>query len=250
MHTPTNCIKCFTPTAAELPDAPDGRGISLETGAEPSPVHRKPSEKTGCAKHLFDSRLLERSTAILNAAIADFDEKLSPSLLRTLCSYVPWVYAHSINVAIISLMIAIKDGDAELSEVGVGAFLHDIGKLMVSKAILEKRGSLDEHETLSMRQHCILGINIIKDFGLPETSTTVILQHHERMDGSGYPYGLDGAHIHRNSQIVMVADVFDALTTHRPYRPAYDKDTALSIMKKEAKRFPADVFGTLEALLR
>ncbi len=250
MHTPANCFKCLEPHAANPDWISEFREAHIQPRAEA--LQSEPPSPEGCLKNLFSDHLLEHPITLLNAIISESERKFPSGLLTSLQNYVPWVYVHSIHVAIISLLLAIHMDycPSALHDIGLGAFLHDIGKLMIPKAILEKEGPLNQLETIDMRQHCILGIGLIKDSGLPEASTTVILQHHERMDGSGYPYGLEGTRIHRNSKIVMIADVFDALTSHRPYRSAYDKDTALKILGEEAHLFPADVFSTLKASLQ
>ncbi len=253
MHTSTDCSKCLMLPAADYTGQPANRqGAHADSQKMAHHACNTSPPLSGCLKNLFDCRLLEYPTALLNTIVSESEQKLPSGLLYTLYSYVPWVYGHSIHVAIISLVLAIHLGYAPsaLHDIGLGAFLHDIGKLLIPKTILEKEGPLTHFEMVDMRQHCILGIGLIKDSDLPEDCTTVILQHHERMDGSGYPYGVSGTHIHRNSQIVMVADVLDALTSHRPYRMAYGKDTALEIMGEEACRFSEDILDVLKAVLK
>lgn len=109
------------------------------------------------------------------------------------------------------------------------ASLHDIGKIGVPDAILHKRGPLDELEQVVARRHVRHGHAILRHGTSPlvHSAATIALRHHERFDGSGYPDGLAGEAIPLFARIASVADVFDALTSHRPHRPAIDADQAL-----------------------
>lgn len=168
-----------------------------------------------------------------------FESKNQPwwLLIQTLSNYIDWVYTHSINVALLSLIISLKAGTArsELKEICLGAFLHDVGKLLIPKSVIQKPGRLDEMQTSVVRQHPQLGIDIVKEYHLPAICNNVIYQHHERLDGSGYPNGLKGREISREARIVMIADVFDASTSYRPYREAEPVQDQLLRMKDSPK---------------
>jgi putative two-component system response regulator len=101
-----------------------------------------------------------------------------------------------------------------------GAILHDIGKIYVREAILNKSGRLSEEEWSEIRQHPVIGAELVKDIPYLAPAIPVILHHHERWDGAGYPYKLKGEKIPLEARIVSVADGFDAMTTERPYHPA------------------------------
>jgi HD-GYP domain-containing protein (c-di-GMP phosphodiesterase class II) len=112
--------------------------------------------------------------------------------------------------------------DERLAVLGVGLLLHDIGKLAVPAAILRKRGPLDDEEWTAMRAHPMLGFDILrKAEGISPLARAVVRSHHERWDGSGYPEKRRGPDIHQFARIAAVADVFDALTSDRDYRPAW-----------------------------
>lgn len=153
-----------------------------------------------------------------------FDSKTKPwgGFVQTISNYLSWLYAHSINAALLSLFVGREFGYSEkrLLELGIGAFLHDVGKIFVAKSILDKPGTLDEDEKKVMRQHTEFGAKLLNGFQLPQICLDIAAKHHERMDGSGYPLGLTAAQITEEVQIVMVADAIDAITAYRPYRPS------------------------------
>lgn len=129
---------------------------------------------------------------------------------------------HSVNVCVLSLMTGLTLGyDRCLLDVlGEGALLHDVGKAFIPDEIWFKRGPLDHDDWAAIRQHPILGASALEGCSsLSPTTRIIALQHHERMDGTGYPHRLAGRHIHPWARIVQVADVYDALTSDRPYRP-------------------------------
>jgi HD-GYP domain-containing protein (c-di-GMP phosphodiesterase class II) len=130
------------------------------------------------------------------------------------------------------------------------ALLHDVGKLGVSNLILDKRGPLSHGEWRAVRRHPRLSLIILR--GVPALADVARLSstHHERLDGSGYPYGLLAGELNLADRILQVADVAEALTSERPYREALAPDEVLAIMRYDAgKRLDADAFGALEAWL-
>lgn len=117
-----------------------------------------------------------------------------------------------------------------------GGYLHDIGKIGIPDAILFKRGLLTEVEWQVMRQHTLRGEEICRTMKTLAPVLPIIRSHHERWDGSGYPDGLRGEQIPLLARILQVADIYDALTTTRPYKPAFSHPHALEIMLEEARR--------------
>lgn len=134
--------------------------------------------------------------------------------------------------------IALKIADElELSEdekdvLRVACLLHDIGKIGIKEEILNKKEPLTEHEYEEIKQHPLIGYNILKDLDFMKRIQKVILQHHERIDGKGYPYGLRGDEIDLLARIISVADAYDAMTSDRPYRRAFSKNEALSELQR------------------
>src|ERR1700681_3387950 len=117
-----------------------------------------------------------------------------------------------------------------------GALIHDIGKLAVPEHILLKPGPLTAEERIIMQQHSITGDRICSPLRSFRQVLPIIRHHHEKWDGSGYPDGLKGEQIPLTARILQVTDVYDALTTDRPYRKALPKEEALTIMREEMKR--------------
>ena len=202
--------------------------------------------------NFHDDRVLMQPNKILCDII--FESKTKPwwIYINALANYVDWIYTHSIDVAMISLMMAVKLGysDEELHNIGLGALLHDVGKLLVPKTIIEKLEPLTDTEKNYIRQHCELGMSSLKTFDLPEECTDIVLQHHERLDGSGYPKGLKKDEICRNAKIVMVADAVDAITSGRPYRLPRELDTAINILRIEGEKYSEDLVTLIEKVLK
>jgi two-component system, response regulator RpfG len=132
--------------------------------------------------------------------------------------------------------IGLSDEEAEIIE--LAAPLHDIGKIGIPDSILLKKGNLDDQELKLMRKHPIIGYEILQDSPSKylQKGSEIALAHHERFDGSGYPYALKGTDIPLSARIVAIADVFDALTSVRPYKEAWSIDKALEYVREESGR--------------
>jgi putative two-component system response regulator len=130
--------------------------------------------------------------------------------------------------------------------------VHDIGKVVVPDAILLKPGPLSEDEAEVMRKHPVVGERICAPLRTFRLVLPIIRHHHERHDGSGYPDGLRGAEIPLTAGILQLADVYDALTTDRPYRSAASSEVALNKMDEEAARgwWDRDLFTTFREMVR
>jgi len=117
-----------------------------------------------------------------------------------------------------------------------GGYLHDIGKICVPDAILFKNGPLDEQEWVIMKTHTVRGEEICRPMKTLAPVLPIIRSHHERWDGSGYPDGQKGEEIPLIARVFQVADIYDALTSERPYKPALSRDSAIEILEDEARR--------------
>ena len=143
-------------------------------------------------------------------------------------------YNHLVNVGIYGLSLLkeiLKEAkDLDLTEIATGLFVHDIGYFDIPKEITQKDGKLTNEEWATIKKHPEKGAKLMKDMGLlSDDIEKIIMQHHERHDGSGYPLGLKGDQIHTYSKICSIADMFDALTSNRPYRYAQKSFRALQM---------------------
>lgn len=187
-------------------------------------------------------------------------EELRESFLRAIHSLVTALEAkdaytrgHSTSVTQYAMEIArilCKSPD-EIETLERLAVLHDIGKIGVHDAMLAKSGPLTEEEWKAMRQHPLIGQKIMAPLGLSAEELAVVLSHHEREDGTGYPYGLDRTRISDLVAIVSVADAYDAMTSHRPYRKAMAPAQALTELHRAAgTQFRPEVVEALAVALQ
>jgi len=146
----------------------------------------------------------------------------------------PYTAGHQRRVAEIAHAIAIEMGIPKQRVEGVrmAGVIHDIGKMAVPAEILSKPGKITEYEFGIIKSHPEVGYNILKKIDFPWPIAQIVYQHHERMDGSGYPQGLSGKDILLEARIMAVADVVEAMASHRPYRPALGIDIALEEISK------------------
>lgn len=155
-------------------------------------------------------------------------------VLSKLAHHDDYTYYHSARVAAYSLAIAIQLSQSDRSklvEMATGALLHDIGKSRISIAILNKPGVLSPAEWVEMKQHPVFGEELVVTSSLTHVSRQIILSHHERFDGSGYPHQLKERELIEEVKIVAFADTFDALTTNRPYQQSRSAFEALDLIR-------------------
>jgi len=174
---------------------------------------------------------------LLDELLANHEIMVNLTDIRAFDDY---TFAHSVNVCILSLITGITLGyeREDLRELGIGALLHDIGKVRIMKEILNKPGELTPDELDAIRCHPEYGFDILRTYvDIPLLSAHIAFQHHERWDGQGYPRGLMGEEIHEYARIVAVADVYDALLADRPYRPCYSINQAITIVNRMANTY-------------
>jgi putative two-component system response regulator len=165
----------------------------------------------------------------------------------------PYTEGHCDRLSRYSVALGEKLGLSEELRVALrrGGLVHDIGKLSVPESILLKPGPLTPEERKIMEQHTVIGEKICAPLRSFRHVLPIIRHHHEKWDGSGYPDGLKGEKIPLTARILQVTDIYDALTTDRPYRKALPVEKALAIMREEVKRgwWDASLMNELEALV-
>ena len=150
----------------------------------------------------------------------------------------PYTAGHQRRVTNLACAIAKKMGlpQTQIDGIRLAASVHDIGKICVPAEILNKPGELGEIEHSMIEAHSQVGYNALKEIAFPFPVAQIVLQHHERVDGSGYPMGLTGESILLEAKILGVADVVEAMSSHRPYRPALGIDQALAEISANSGR--------------
>ncbi|MDF2870282.1 MAG: rpfG4 [Anaerocolumna sp.] len=151
---------------------------------------------------------------------------------------------HCERVMIYSMMIgeALKIGEQEKSDLQFGSILHDIGKIGVPEYILHKKERLTQEEYEKIKEHPEIGYQLLSNLDFLDSSRRIIYEHHERVDGKGYPRGLKGDDIHFLAKIVCVADAFDAMTSNRAYRAVMSVDDALKeLVANKGTQFDAEI---------
>jgi HD-GYP domain-containing protein (c-di-GMP phosphodiesterase class II) len=162
----------------------------------------------------------EIATELVDKIISNKDIIINVVDLKVFDDY---TYYHSVNVAVLSLMmgVALNYTRSELYKLGLSALLHDIGKVFIDKSIIDKNGKLTPEEFEEIKKHPVLGYNYLRDkVEIPTKSYLGSLQHHEKFDGSGYPDQMKGLDISTFGRLIAISDVYDALTSDRPYRSA------------------------------
>ena len=162
--------------------------------------------------------------------------RLIDTILAMLDARDPYTYEHSFRVARYAEMMAhdLRLPAAICQRIQVAALLHDIGKIAIPDHVLNKAGRLNREEMLEIQRHPRIGCNILGRLTTFEEITTIVLHHHERFDGHGYPEQLAGEEIPMESRIIAVADSFDAMTSNRPYRKAMTADAAIDEVSQHA----------------
>jgi putative nucleotidyltransferase with HDIG domain len=200
--------------------------FSLEDGQDQG-------ESIGQARQLAD----QLGIALANARLVSDLERLSigtvEALARTVDAKSKWTAGHSERVAELAVKIAqaMNWSKERLEPLFRGGLLHDIGKIGIPMVILDKPGKLSDEEYGTIKTHPALGGKILEPIQVYKNILPLVVQHHERFDGKGYPDGLAGEEIDIGARILCVADVYDALISQRPYREGWVKENVLSFMR-------------------
>jgi HD-GYP domain-containing protein (c-di-GMP phosphodiesterase class II) len=161
-----------------------------------------------------------------------FSDGLAIAALTQIKDADAYTYCHSVNVGILSMYLALATNyEDRIRQIGLGGLLHDVGKLSIPPAVLRKKGPLDDVERSIINEHPGAGARLIREAGCTDPIVISCVQdHHEKITGRGYPRRKPACEISPCAKIISVADVFDALTTDRPYRRAMTAEAALVLM--------------------
>ncbi|RFO97795.1 metal-dependent phosphohydrolase [Rhodoferax lacus] len=183
----------------------------------------------------------------------DYLDDIATAFGQVVDSKSPYTSGHSTRVALYTDLIGETLGldPARRRWLKRGALLHDVGKLGVSNSVLDKAGKLDEAEWAEVRGHAALTESILSRIGAFSELARIAGAHHERLDGGGYPHGLQAADIAMETRIITTADIFDAITAERPYRGAVPVDQTLDMMQKTVgTALDADCFEALKKAMQ
>jgi PAS domain S-box-containing protein/putative nucleotidyltransferase with HDIG domain len=164
-------------------------------------------------------------------------QKITDAIIKTLTRIIdkrdPYTAGHQQRVSKLAVEMAkeLQLCPNKIKGIQVASLIHDIGKIAVPIEILSKPGKISSHEFNIIKEHPFVGYEILKEIDFPWPVSQIVLQHHERINGSGYPYGLQENEIILEAKILSVADVVEAMSSHRPYRQALGKDKALEELK-------------------
>jgi diguanylate cyclase (GGDEF)-like protein len=205
----------------------------LITGADTALYYAK---WTGGNRTYLSSKVL--SEPVDNGGVHGKRDGLSAvySLVSVVETRDPYIYGHSrrVNTYAVALAEAIGLSPDEVSKVSTAALLHDIGKIGIPDKVLNKKGGLNEEDWRAVKTHSRLGANIISNIPSLVPCVSIILHHHERWDGGGYPEGLKGEEIPIEARILAIADSFEAMTSARPYRPALSHEEVVKELRQGA----------------
>jgi HD-GYP domain-containing protein (c-di-GMP phosphodiesterase class II) len=227
------------------------------------PPASDPERTAKFAKKLFDQSMLvtkELMEAVSRGAPVDIEE-LRPCIgglidsvgqnenvlhvLVSLKSYDDYAYTHSLNLAALGVLLGntMELDSVMLEHLGMAGILHDVGMHMLPRGIVAKPGPLTPSELEEVRRHPQMGFERLRrQGGIPDTVLRAVLEHHERVDGTGYPLGLAGNDIHPVSSIIGVVDVYDALTSDRKYRSRVSPHMALrTLFNLRGQAFPEEL---------
>jgi putative nucleotidyltransferase with HDIG domain len=213
---------------------------------------RHEKEDLDRARQVADQVGVALSNAGLIQELAQLNWGALVAFARAVDAKSPWTAGHSERVTSLALKIgrAMGLGQENLDLLKRGGLLHDLGKIGVPAEVLDKPGKLTDEEFRVMKNHSSMGARILEPISAYADVIPIVEQHHEKFDGSGYPYGLSGERICWGARILAVADVFDALVSARPYRSGWDREKALGLIKDQSGRhFDPDVVEAFFAVI-
>jgi putative nucleotidyltransferase with HDIG domain len=211
------------------------------------------------AEDIFQARQMADQVAVSlsNATLMDELNQLGwgaiNALARTVDAKSSWTAGHSIRVAKMALEIGSELGisSKKLEDLHRAALLHDIGKVGIPLSVLDKPGALNDDEHAIIKKHPTIGARILEPIASYADIIPIVLQHHERFDGKGYPGGISGNEIDIGARILAVADVYDALVSDRPYRKGWSVENVIDYIRRESgSQFDPDVAEIFWTMMR
>ena len=202
----------------------------------------------------LDTQTFEGVHHVVNSSLSFLLTRAALENISRFLSHDYQTFSHSVHVFTYTMMLMNYMSEywekETLVDAGVGALLHDIGKTHIPASVLNKPGKLDEKEWQQIKQHPRYGTRMCTNVRLPQTSFDCIRFHHEKYDGSGYPFGIRKDEIPVPARVITCCDVYDAITSKRPYAPAKTPFAALKIMGEEMKgAFDPEIFKSLIRVL-
>lgn len=204
---------------------------AIKKAIEYSYEQKEKEEKLNAA--LYDKKYWMELAKKMKEQVIECNQQSISALINVVKAKDIDLYRHSERVAKYALRIADMMGlsDRQKQNIEYAAYFHDIGKIGIKDNILDKPGKLNEIEYNEIKRHPLVGAEIIKEIEYLKEISEIICQHHEHIDGSGYPNGLSGSEIKLEARIICVADTFDALISDRVYRAGLDEETACNILR-------------------
>jgi PAS domain S-box-containing protein/putative nucleotidyltransferase with HDIG domain len=228
----------------------DGSKFPVAIYASPIITNSKYAGMRGIMIDLTERRIAEEKLVKSYESVKKTLNDAINTIVKIVETRDPYTAGHQHKVADLAVAIAMEMqfDDIQIDQLKTAAVIHDIGKMYVPSDILSKPGKLSDMEFSLIKTHAQAGFDIIKGMDFPGAIAETVLQHHERLDGSGYPHGLKGEDTLMKAKILAVADVVEAMASHRPYRPALGIDKALEeISKNKGKLYdPAVVDACLK----
>jgi len=217
--------------------------ISEETRLQTQNIIKKTMNNVQFNKELDYDSIKSVIVSIIEEILQNKNINSKLTDIRTMDGY---TFNHSVNVSVLSLIMgkAMNYNYSQLLDLGIGALLHDIGKILIPPVILNKPSQLTYLERKLMEEHSKLGYECVKSNNqISSLAKYIIFSHHERLDGSGYPQKITGESIHAFSKIVAIADVFDAMTSDRVYRKKWPVSETLEFLMSNTNHFDKNIIN-------
>jgi diguanylate cyclase (GGDEF)-like protein/PAS domain S-box-containing protein/putative nucleotidyltransferase with HDIG domain len=200
----------------------------------------------------FSAQELKKKFVLLSDQMRGTYMEYTNALVKAVDAKDPFTKEHSQNVSgcAVEIARALRLGESEIEIIKYAGLLHDVGKIAVNQDILVKKEPLTRDEFELLKKHPVIGVNILKDIRFLEKEIPIILHHHERWDGKGYPHGLKGREIPLGARIIAVADAFDAMTSGRGYKDKVSRSNVLAELKRgSGTQFAPEVIDVFVAVL-